>query len=129
MAGLDHTTSQERSQAWNWSHLIASWCLSSHPHPTWISRAQGERWVPLACSVPRVTPDLPTFSQYSVHVPSWCQSPRARLELRTRHAGVCVDSGTCLLLVKQTCLDTKNKSRFINNQKSHNSPQENVHFM
>lgn len=49
-------------------------------------------------------------SPNTVHVPLWCQSPRAQLELSTHDAGWCVDFWTCLLSVKQTDLDIKNKS-------------------
>lgn len=127
MVGPGSHTSQEQRQAWN---LLQAGCLSPLPHPTCINRGQSEQKTLPTCSVPR-TPDLPTLPQHSVHVPLWCQSPRAWLEFRTHDAGWCVDFWTYLLSVKQTDLDTKNKSRLINHQKSHNSPQENlhVHFM
>lgn len=120
---LDHTASQGQSQVW--SHLIAS--CPPHPPPPGLAEGREQRTLP-ACAVPRVTPHLPTISQHSVHVPLWYQSPRARLEFGTHHAGWHVDFWTCLLLVKQTGLAFKNKSRLVNNQKSHNSPQEDLHM-
>lgn len=93
----------------------------------WMSRGQEKQRTPPACSVPRVTPDLPTLSQCTVHVPLWCLSPRARLEFGAHQARCYVDFWACLLLVKQTGLDLENKVRLINNEKSHNSPQENLH--
>lgn len=59
--------------------------------------------------------------------PGGAKVPGARLEFRTHHAGWCVMFWTCLLSVKQTGLASKNKSRLIDNQKCHNSPQENLH--
>lgn len=121
---LDHTTNQEQSDTWNCSHLTASWVRSPDPTPSGLMGGgewQGEQRTLPACSVPMVTSDLPTLSRHSVHVPSQCQSPRARLEFGTHHGGQCVDFWTCLLLVKQTSLASKIKSRLINNQKSYNS--------
>lgn len=112
----DHTTNQAQS------HLTATWVSVPWPHTVcWTGRGQGEQRALPACSVPRVTSNLPTLSRHSVHVPLGCQSPGARLEFGTHHAGWCMDFWTCLLLVKQTGLTSKTKSRLINNQKSHNS--------
>lgn len=98
-------------------------CVS--PDPT----APGEDTASFFCAQgdTRFASYLPTLQSHTLMVPK-SQGQAGIWDTPCRRG---VDFWTCLLLVKQTGLAPKNKSRLINNQKSHNSPQENllVHFI